>query len=111
MKKLTTFCEPFWTGDDLDTPCAKGYWSIKVIWEYTPNFLEKWLGKKPYSKEYTYTNLNKIALGIDWRNSNGDEIVAYDVFGVGPGEKLKHHLEKHLVAMEMEKIQKKVIKE
>jgi hypothetical protein len=111
MKKLMTLCEPYWTGDSLDNIWPKGYWSIKVICECTPNFLEKLIGKKPYTVEHTYTNLYNHATAINWRNSNGDEVESFGVFTVAPGEQLRDHLEKHLTAKTMEKIQKQVIKE
>lgn len=111
MKQIETFCEPYWTGGDIDSYSSDGYWSIKIIFEYTPNFIEKMFGRKQYSTEHIYTNLNKYATAIDWRTAHGDELESFGVFYVAPGERLKAHLEKHIVAKQMEKIQKKVIKE
>lgn len=105
MKRITTFCTPEWFGKGRE-----GYWSIKIINEYTPGFFEKLIGKKPYHTEHTFTNLNSFATALDWRDKNGNEVEAFGVFHVAAGEQLKNHLEKHLASVKMAQIQNSIIK-
>ena len=102
MRKQT-WCEPVY---------RNGYWLVEIIDEFVPNWLQRVMGKKPWTHTHQYTNIDSGGqyrpFTHNWRHQpSGSEVGGlFDDMHYS----LSRHVDKHLDRMRLEGLQEKEIR-